>query len=465
MGGKMNILLLLADDQRFDMIGSIGNTAVRTPNLDKLVSNGTTFTQCHIPGGTVGAVCMPSRAMLHTGRTLFHLEKDGQSIPRDHVLLGERLKREGYRTVGIGKWHNGREAFARSFMDGGEIFFGGMTDHWNVPAYHYDPTGKYDAVLNMIKEPMTSNDVIKRPCDHITSGKHSSELFADFAVKWMEDHKESDQPFFMSVSFLAPHDPRSMPEEFRRMYDPDQIELPENFLSEHPFPIGVEHIRDEMLASYPRDEAEIRRHIAEYYGMISHLDHEVGKVLEALERSGKRDNTLVVFAGDNGLAVGQHGLMGKQNVYEHSVRVPLILAGPGIPRSERRDAYVYLLDLYPTLCELLGISIPDSVEGSSFAPIIKGEKEQGRDSLYLVYGELIRGVKQGGWKLVEYRNGGEVQEQLFDLDHDPGERVNLIGRSEAAEQERILRAELERLRREWEDVEHPASRAFWNDAS
>jgi len=136
---KPNILLLFTDDQRFDTISALGSP-VQTPNLDRLVARGTTFTHAHIPGGTSGAVCMPSRAMLHTGRHLFHLDRCGQRIPDDHTLLGEHFQAQGYTCFGTGKWHNSRPAYARSFNTGAEIFFGGMADHWNVPAYDYDPS-------------------------------------------------------------------------------------------------------------------------------------------------------------------------------------------------------------------------------------------------------------------------------------------------------------------------------------
>src|SRR5210317_1243328 len=130
---KPNVLFFFTDDQRFDTIAALGHPVVKTPNIDKLVNRGTTFTHAHIPCGTSGAVCMPSRAMLNTGRTLYHLQGAGQKIPDDHVLMGEMFQQNGYRTFGTGKWHNSRPSYARSFTDGGEIFFGGMYDHWNVP--------------------------------------------------------------------------------------------------------------------------------------------------------------------------------------------------------------------------------------------------------------------------------------------------------------------------------------------
>ncbi|HET7559483.1 MAG TPA: sulfatase-like hydrolase/transferase, partial [Limnochordia bacterium] len=381
MAQKPNIVLFFTDDQRFDTIAALGNPAIRTPNMDRLVARGTAFTRAHIPCGTSGAVCMPSRAMLHTGRTLFHLDGAGERVPAEHTLLGEALGAAGYRTFGVGKWHNGREAYQRSFQDGDEIFFGGMTDHWNVPAYHYDPTGRYDSVLNEVKQPLQSNAVTERPCDHIQPGRHSSEIFCDAAINYLERY-DGGAPFFLYLAFLAPHDPRTMPQAYRDLYDADAIELPPNFMGGHPFENGDLHGRDEKLAPFPRTPDDTRRQIAEYYAMISHLDAQLGRVLDALERQGLTENTIIVFAGDNGLALGRHGLFGKQNCYEHSVRIPLILAGPGIPQGERREGYVYLLDIFPTLCELIGIEAPASVEGRSFAAALRDPAVITRETLY-----------------------------------------------------------------------------------
>jgi len=460
MADRPNILFLFTDDQRFDTIAALGNPHIRTPNMDRLAARGTSFTHAHIPGGTSGAVCMPSRAMLHTGRTLFHLEGAGQSIPAAHLTLGEHLQGRGYRTFGTGKWHNGREAFARSFTDGAEIFFGGMTDHWNVPAYDFDPAGRYDARCPVIDDPFYSKEERYRDCSHIIAGKHSSELLAEAAIGFLETCGD-EAPFFMYVSFLAPHDPRVMPQPYRDMYDPEKIELPENFAIQHPFDAGIHQIRDEVLADYPRKPRQVREHIADYYAMITHLDAQVGRVLDALERSGQSDNTLIAFAGDNGLAVGRHGLFGKQNLYDHSVRVPLIFAGPGVPEGVRSDAYAYLFDIYPTLCELTGGQTPGSVEGRSLVPAMRDPDEKVRHELYLAYERLHRGVRTRDHKLIEYNVDGVRHTQLFDLRRDPNERENLAGDPAQASTLEALRARLARLREEWDDCRSEWGEIFW----
>ena len=463
-GKPPNILLFFTDDQRFDALSAFGGD-VRTPNLDRLIARGTAFTHAHIPCGTHGAICMPSRAMLHTGRTLFHLHDSGSTIPDEHTMLGEALRGNGYSTWGAGKWHNGRASFNRGFDDGDEIYFGGMADHWNVPAYHYDETAKYDARLAYIPDPPSfgNNEIAWRDCDHIHAGRHSSEVLADAVIDHIGSFDpNSDKPFFAYVALLAPHDPRTMPKRFLDMYPQDDVELPPNFLGGHPFDNGSLRIRDEMLARFPRTPEEIRRHIAEYYAMVSHLDHEFGRVMAALDAKGIADDTLIVFAGDNGLAVGQHGLMGKQNCYEHSVRVPLVFAGPGVPEGTRSDAFVYLLDIFPTLCELTGTPRPESVEGKSLVAAMRDPTVQVRDSLYFAYVSSQRAVKNRSHKLIEYAvRDCQRQTQLFDLRNDPWETRNLFGESGTGAVVAELREEMQRYRQEWESGHTERSARFW----
>lgn len=457
---KPNIVFFFTDDQRFDTIHSLGNDDVQTPTIDRLVAEGTAFTHAHIPGGTSGAICMPSRAMLHTGRTLFHLEGSGQGIPEGHVLMGEHLQAHGYKTWGTGKWHNGHMSFARSFSDGAEIFYGGMDDHWNVPAFDYDPTGQYDSKLPQCPDAFKSNNLKIRRGDHVTAGKHSSELFAEGAIDWLEKY-QSDDPFFMYIAFMAPHDPRTMPQEYLDMYDPEDVLLPDNFMGGHPFDNGDLKVRDEVLEDFPRDPHKVRRHIAEYYGMITHLDAQMGRVLDALKACGKADNTIVVFAGDNGLAVGQHGLLGKQNMYEHSVRVPLMFAGPGVPKGEKRTGYAYVLDVFPTLCDLIGVDIPDSVEGTSLVSALNDESDQVRDTVFAAYREWQRMVKDDRFKLIEYVVNGRRTTQLFDLENDPLELNNLAEDEAHAGKLSELRETLFKWRDDWDDAKSEWGKVFW----
>jgi arylsulfatase A-like enzyme len=270
--------------------------------------------------------------------------------------------------------------------------------------------------------------------------------------------RDSGRPFFLYVSLMAPHDPRTMPARFMNLYDPERIDVPENFLPEHPIDTGALRIRDELLAAFPRDRKEIRRHLAEYYAMISHLDDAFGRLVATLRQTGELDNTIIVTAGDNGLALGQHGLMGKQNLYDHSVRVPLVFAGPGIARGKRQDALVYLLDIFPTLCDLTNIEIPGSVEGRSLVPCLGDAAAPLRPALYLAYSDSIRGVTDGRHKLIEYAVGAT---QLFDLADDPAEMHNLADQDGSGAILAQMRQRLVRLAKEWDDEIHPLGKAFW----
>lgn len=456
-----NILFFFTDDQRFDTIGALGNTKIRTPNLDRLVARGTAFTDAYIMGGSCGAVCMPSRAMLHTSRSLYHIHDMGRDVPADHAMLGETLRAAGYDTFGTGKWHNGPAAYARSFSHGGEIFFGGMGDHWNVPACDFDPTGRYEANIRQTTD-FHTQAVQRWTADHIEAGVHSTELFCDAAVDFLTERQPGGNPFFAYVSFMAPHDPRTMPQEFLDMYPPERVDLPPNFLARHPFDNGELRVRDEVLASIPRQEAEVRQHIGAYYAMITHLDDHIGRVMKTVEDQGLLDDTIVVFAGDNGLAVGQHGLFGKQNLYEHSVRVPLVFAGPGVPEGQRRDALAGLIDIFPTLCDLIDVEIPESVEGESLQPCLDDDEASVRDTLLFAYRHFMRGVRdRSGNKLIETAAAGQCHTQLFDLGGDPYEKKNLADDPYHAETVLLMRDALTSWRQDWDDNQQGHGADFW----
>ena len=465
MNKKPNVLFIVTDDQRFDTIHALGNDEIITPNLDRLTEKGMSFTKAHIAGGTCGAVCMPSRAMILTGRNPFHLQELGGDIPEIHTTMPQAFKENGYETIGLGKFHNGCPAYARSFTQGAKVFFGGMWDHWNVPTCRFDPTGKYDNVINFVVDFYNDNHPQQQHCDEFSPGKHSSELLTDAAIDMLKKNAGKEKPFFMYLAYLAPHDPRTMPDRFRQMYDESKITLPPNFqeVIDTNYPLMVH--RDEHLAEYPRKPEEIRRHIAEYYAMITHLDYEIGRLLDALEESGEADNTIIVFTGDNGLAVGQHGWLGKEDIYEHGVRIPLIIAGPGIEKNTKNDAYVYLYDVFPTLCEKIGIDIPSSTDGKSFAKLLDGKNgDEHRDELYLIFDEFVRGIKDKRYKLIEYRNGDNEEDKwtfLYDLKNDPWEKNSLAKDEKYRDILLHLRERMLSHRDEWEEQKHPWGVKFW----
>ena len=435
MPSQPNILFIIADDHRFDAIGAMGDATVQTPVLDALMARGTTFRQTHIMGSLVGAVCVPSRAAVLTSASLFR--SGMQEINRELAVWPQVMREAGYHTFATGKWHNDKQTFTNSFADGAKIFFGGMSSHFEVPVFDYDASGAYPNTAKYIGE------------------KFSTEMFTDEAVQFLQDH-DASAPFFLYLAFTSPHDPRTPPGEYASMYAPAEMPVPENFMPEHPFDNGEMRIRDEVLAPFPRTPEIVQQHIADYYGMISHMDAEIGRVLKTLEATGQLENTLIIYTADHGLAVGQHGLLGKQNLYSHSIRVPSIFAGPGVPEGKTVDALTYLYDVFPTVCELTAVACPDTVEGRSLVPLMHGSAERVRETVFAAYRDIQRTVSDGRWKLIRYyvseeTGAGTNRIQLFDLANDPGETTELSALSEHAERIQSLAADMQQWQIETDD--------------
>lgn len=430
---KPNIIFIIADDHRHSAIHAFGDEQVHTPNLDSLVRDGVAFNNTYITGGLTPAVCVPSRACVLTGTHALHASETQQlnhqpgltTINPELAVLPNVMKGEGYHTFGTGKWHNDRQSFYEAFCDGGKIFMGGMSDHDKVPVFDFDPNGDYDNK------------------DRYYGEKFSTDLFSDEAIQFLEKHKK-EQPFFLYLAFTSPHDPRTAPKEFADQYNPDNIKLPDNYMEEHPFDNGEMTIRDEKLAEWPRTPGAIRQHIADYYAMITHMDDRIGRILRTLEETGELENTIIVYTSDHGLAVGQHGLMGKQNMYDHSVRIPLIISGPGLPKGKQFNELTCQYDIFPTLCDLVGIEIPQTVEGKSLVPLINGDLNKVHEGIFSVYKDSQRMVTDGEWKLIRYfipwqHNFSTNRFQLFNLKEDPWEINDLSEDPQYSEQiERMI---------------------------
>ncbi|MGH7225113.1 MAG: sulfatase-like hydrolase/transferase, partial [Gemmataceae bacterium] len=381
-----------------DTLAALGNKHIQTPNLDRLVREGSVCTRAYCMGSTQPAVCLPSRAMLMSGRTLFRVRGD----LKGQTTWPEMFRKAGYATFLSGKWHNGPESAQRCFAEGRGVFFGGMGNPYKLPVCDFKPEGGLTA---------------KKP-----SGKHSVALFADRAIDFLQRQK-GDRPFLCYVAFNAPHDPRIAPKEYHQRANAAKPPLPPNFLPQHPFNNGELTVRDERLAPWPRTPDGVRQHLANYYAYIAFLDAQVGRILDALRASGQYDNTIIVFSSDHGLALGSHGLMGKQNLYDHSMHAPLLFAGPGLPRGRQTDALCYLLDIFPTLGELAAVAAPDGNEGKSLLVVLTGKKKHLRDSIFTAYRGFQRAVRGERWKLIVYPRINKIQ--LFDLKNDPAEQKDL----------------------------------------
>ncbi len=410
-----NVVFIFADDQRADTIAALGNPFIKTPNLDRLVKRGVAFNRAYMQGGNQGATCVPSRAMLLSGRSLAQIDEKLLK----HATWPHAFGQAGYATFATGKWHNGPPSVSKSFQQARALFVGGMVNPLKAPTSDLLPTGK-----------LTPGKV---------APKHLCEEATDETLAFLKS-RDGQQPFFAYLAFDGPHDPHIVPDDFPVKYDPASIPLPPNFLPQHPFDNGEMVIRDEQLMKWPRPEADVKTMLAEYYRYISFLDLQIGRVLDAVDASPYAANTIIIFAADSGVARGSHGLIGKQNLYEHSMRVPLIVAGPGIAADKRSDAMCYLFDVMPTLGRLCGIATPEGSNGREFSSVLKDPAQPGRPFLMFGYKTIQKALSDGRWKLIRYPHVDRTQ--LFDLQSDPFETKDLSG--DPAQAERI-KAMLEKL--------------------
>ena len=426
---RMNVLLLVSDDQRVDSIAALGGGECLTPNLDRLVEEGFSLPNTYCMGAMTGAVCGPSRAMLMSGRQLFSFEKAHPGPAAEFPSLPATFRAAGYETFATGKWHNGKAWFQAGFERGDSIFFGGMGSHTELMVHAYDPAGAYT----------------KEHARRLQA--FSSTEFADAAIAFLRE-RDRERPFFAYVAFTAPHDPRTPPEDVRARYEASELRLPGNFAPQHPFDNGELKVRDERLAPWPRTPEAIREHLADYYGMVSQLDDQVGRILGKLEELGLADETLVVFTSDHGLAVGSHGLLGKQNLYEHSMAAPLIFRGPGI-KPGRSEALAYLFDVPVTILDWAGGAALGGATGRSLAPLLRREESAARDEIFTAYRRHQRALRDERFKLIRYPLVDRTQ--LFDLIKDPLELHDLSADEDQRERVAAMLARMGELQRELGD--------------
>jgi arylsulfatase A-like enzyme len=284
-------------------------------------------------------------------------------------------------------------------------------------------------------------------------GKHWSEVVGDDASNFLGMAKKSDKPFFMYIAFNAPHDPRQSPKEYVDRYPLDNIAMPASFVPEYPFNEAMNsgrNLRDERLAPFPRTEYSVKVNRQEYYAIITHMDAQIGRILDTLEASGQADNTYIFFTADHGLAVGRHGLMGKQNMFDHSVRVPLMVVGPDVPQNRKIDARVYLQDVMATSLALSGTKKPDYVQFESLLPLIHGETTNGRDAIYGAYLQGQRMVTYGDYKMILYPTINKAI--LYNIASDPLELHDLADQQQYQPTLSKLFAKLQELQKETGDT-------------
>ena len=439
---KPNILFIFADDMTYEAVGAFGYLDVDTPNLDKLVDRGVTFTHAYNMGAWGGAVCVASRTMLNTGLFVWNANAaDLKQHTQQERTWSQKLQKAGYQTYISGKWHIGG-------LNTSEIFNVTKNIRPGMPnqtsAGYNRPKDEADYAAGWKPWDTQYNGFWK-------GGKHWSEVLADDGVEFLQQASKDDKPFFMYLAFNAPHDPRQSPKEYVDRYPLDRVKVPENFLPEYPYAEAIcgKKLRDEKLMPYPRTDYCVKVNRQEYLALITHTDDQIGRILKALKKTGKADNTYIVFTADHGLAVGHHGLCGKQNMYDHSMRVPFLIVGPDVKAGTKVETPIYLQDVMPTSLEWAGTKDLNGVEFKSLQPLLEGKTNKHYDEIYGAYMNRQRMISKDGWKLMHYPTANV--ERLYNLKEDPQEMNDLAKDPKHAAKLKELRAELSALCKKMND--------------
>ena len=404
---KPNILFLMTDQHSMRVLGSYGNQIIKTPNLDKLANEGVVFKSNY----SQNPICLPSRASLVTGKMPSSLGIFGNDgILSEKTTMATVFKAQGYEVAWLGKEHWG--------ATNAEVGFGNL----NAEA-HEAFKEKYRPLNNLRKN-------IGRLPQNASAYKLSENedyeaLVTDHAIKFLENN--TTKTFFLGVSFKKPHFPFMCHQKYFDLYK-DIVDMPKVT----PDMIEALSINEKKtIEKYKLDEmssAEIKHARAMYYGMVTYIDEQFGRVLEKLNELGLRENTIIVYTSDHGEMAGEHGLWYKNSFLEASVAAPLIFSYPKtLPVNKKINASSMLLDIFPTLCDLSDIGQPNDLEGKSLLPLMNGI-ENADNSDRVAYSEMYRSstgimVRKGKWKYIRYNS---EKEYLYDIDTDPREINNLI---------------------------------------
>lgn len=396
----LNVLIVVADDLRPDCLTMTGARVARLPSLERLASRACVFREASLEGSTYPAVCVASRAMLLTGR-------GAASLPRDHSdIRADRCE----------------TTLARAFKAAGYATF---------------HTGKNESRPADLYREFDSTQALPRGIE--TEARHAADTAA-----FIRSHH--DKPWLAYVEFALPHDPQNAPAIFYERFRPADMEEPIDFQPSHPFDNGELKVRDERTLPRPLTLDSVKGKRARYWASAAWMDQQLGVILDALRSSGQEGRTYVVFIGDNGLSLGDHGLLGKQNLYAFGgMHIPFLVAGPGVkPRATGALAQVH--DIFPTVAAAAGIgaSATEGAQGASLLPVVRGESDQVRPIAFSRYRDVQFSAFDGRWKLIVYPKVGVTQ--LFDRRDDPGELRDLSAAVEVAAERRRLEVVLGRWR-------------------
>ena len=421
-----NILWILTDQHNARTMSCAGEPLLRTPNMDRLAHEGVRFSRAY--GNS--AHCGPSRISYMTGMyEHFHRRHSNTDEPPDHLNpITSTLKRVGYQTAIIGKGHIGVHWSRREYD---YHRFDHMTD-----ALPDDPLS-CDYFRSLVEAEVADDfDLNKKWTKHpecaVTSPlplAHSVEVWCgNESVKYLRD-RDKGKPFFACISFSRPHDPLTVPVPFDRMYDPEEVTVPANAADEFEGKSERQQQAKRGELPYPfrpRDRAHLQKCIAHYYGLVSLIDEQIGRILEELESQDILEETIVIYSADHGDFAGEHGLIWKNlGFYECIHRVPFILRYPAaLPQGEVFDSFVESVDLYPTLTDLLGIEAPNTVQGRSLIPALQGRDTWNKQAVLC---EHVKTYHHMSMRTEEFRITLDItgdESELYDHRVDPGELIN-----------------------------------------
>ena len=414
----MNLVYIMADQHNRRILGCYGNPVVQTPNLDGLAARGVRFTNAY----TNCPICVPARASFATGRYVHQIGYWDNGTPYDGRVpsWGDRLVQQGHHVTTIGKLHYRGENDDTGFPD------------QRLPMHVHKGEGDiYGMVRNPVQRVPGSRRRILNAGPGESDYTHYDRAITEASVRWLhEEASQYDEPWALFVSLTCPHPPLKAPQDFFDRYPLDTIALPASFTrqgrSAHP---AMEALRYRNELDDELDEATLRRAIATYYGLCSFMDANVGQVLRAIDDAGLREQTRVIYTSDHGEMMGEHGMWGKSTMYEASVGVPFIMAGPDLPTGSVINENISLVDSFPTILDAVGAHLtPEDADlpGASLWPLAQGEAMPQRTifSEYHAAGSptgvfMIRGDR---CKYVHYVG---LPPQLFDLNADPQESRDL----------------------------------------
>ena len=431
-----NVLFLICDDLNCD-IGAYGHPQVKTPNIDTLAGRGVLFQNAHCQY----PLCGPSRASFMTGmypdQTLVH--RNAIYI-REHIpnvmTIPQTFRLEDYFAVRIGKVFH--------YNVPRHIGTAGHDDpySWN---YTINPRGRdkdeEDKIFSLV--PNTFGGTLSWYAAEGDDTEQTDGIAATEAVQLLEKYSKSGRRFFMTVGLYRPHTPYVAPKKYFDLYPLDEIRVPEvpaEYLSTIPKPAAASIRRKKDQIDLRDDLA--RQAIQAYYASISFADAQLGRVLTTLQDTGLAENTIVVFTSDHGYHMGEHGHWQKTTLFENATRVPLVISGPGvIAKGKSTEGLAELVDVYPTMTELAGLTTPKSVSGKSLVPILKDHSTTVRSSAFTQYSNGYS-IRTSRYRYTEWGEKGELGAELYDHESDPEELINLIGSSEVADVQSELQIQL-----------------------